>query len=159
MTPAIICDTGAILDYLVASAPDHRAFRAVFDGARARYVPGLVLAEVDYFLRRERPAMRAFVQDIRRGAFLYAPPTEAQLTRALAIDAAYATLELGLVDASIVALAEELNVTRLATRDVRDFSAVRLDDGRPFDLVVSPTRPEPPKRRRRRGPAPLRRSR
>jgi len=58
-------------------------------------------------------------------------------------------MDLGLVDASVVALAEELGVTRLATRDVRDFSAVRLADGRPFDLVVFPSRPAPPKRRGR----------
>lgn len=151
MTPAaIICDTGALLDYLVASAPDHRAFRDAIDGARTRYIPGLVLAEVDYFLRREREAMRALIGDIRRGAFLYAPPGEGQLSRALEIDAAYPALALGLVDASIVALAEQLGVTRLATRDVRDFRVVRLADGRAFELVVSPTRPEPPKRRRER---------
>ena len=151
MTPAaVICDTGALLDYLVASAPDHRAFRVAIDQVRARYVPGLVLAEVDSFLRGERDAMRALIGDLRRGAFLYAPPTEAQLSRALEIDAAYAALELGLVDASIVALAECLGVTRLATRDIRDFGAVRLADGRAFDLVVSPIRPEPTKRRRGR---------
>jgi predicted nucleic acid-binding protein len=54
---ALICDTGALLDYLVESAPDHRLFRSVIDRARTRYVPGLVLAELDYFLRDERRAM------------------------------------------------------------------------------------------------------
>ena len=58
---AIICDTGALLDYLVKSAPDHRLFGNAIDGARTRYVPGLVLAELDYFLRDERPAMRIFM--------------------------------------------------------------------------------------------------
>jgi len=146
---AIICDTGALLDYLVATAPDHRSFREAIDSARARYVPGLVLAEVDYFLRSEREAMRALIGDLRRGAFLYAPPTEGQLARAMEIDAAYPALDLGLVDASIVALAEELSITRLATRDVRDFGTVRLADGRAFDLIVRPTHPERPKRRSR----------
>jgi hypothetical protein len=150
MDAAVICDTGALLDYLVASAPDHRAFHAAIDAARTRYIPGLVLAEVDYFLRGARHAMRALIADVRRGAFVYAPPTEAQLSRALDIDTAYPALDLGLVDASIVALAEELGITRLATRDVRDFAAVRIADGRAFELVVSPTRPEPAKRRRRR---------
>ena len=91
--------------------------------------------------------MQALIADLRRGAFLYAPPTEGQLARAMDIDATYPALDLGLVDASIIALAEELDVTRLATRDVRDFTAVRLADGRAFDLVVAPTRPEPPKQR------------
>jgi predicted nucleic acid-binding protein len=145
---ALICDTGALLDYLVESSPDHLAFREVIDAARARYIPGLVLSELDYFLRTERAAMRALIADIRRGAFIYAPPTDAQLTRAMAIDADYADLELGLVDATIVALAEELDVVRLATRDVRDFAAVRLEDGRGFDLVVVPRRSRRRMRRR-----------
>ncbi len=49
-------------------------------------------------------------------------------------------MRLGLVDASIVATAERLGITRIATRDVRHFGAVALQDGRRFDLVVQPTR-------------------
>jgi hypothetical protein len=35
-----------------------------------------------------------------------------------------------------------LGIRRLATRDVRHFAAVRLHDGRAFDLVVRPTDPD-----------------
>jgi predicted nucleic acid-binding protein len=142
-TAAVICDTGALLDYVVASAPDHRPFRDAIDRSRARYVPGLVLAEVEYFLRKERAAMRALMRDLARGAFTYAPPTLGLLERAMEIDRRYADLGLGLVDASVVALAEELGVYRLATRDLRHFSAVRFDGGRGFDLVVHPRRSDP----------------
>ena len=89
---ALICDTAALLDYLVESAPDHRLFRRAIDQARARYVPGLVLAEVDYFLRGERfllderRAMHVLMQDLARSAFIYAPPTLGQLSRAAHID-------------------------------------------------------------------------
>ena len=38
---------------IVESAPDYRLFRKAIDQARSRDVPGLVLAEVDYFLRDE----------------------------------------------------------------------------------------------------------
>jgi len=139
---ALLCDTGALLDYLVAGAPDHRAFREAIDGARARFVPGLVLAELDYFLRKERSAMRAFMEDLGRGAFTYAPPTQAHLDRAMEIDQQYASLSLGLVDASIAALAEELGLYRIATRDVRHFGAIRVRGGRRFELVVQPRRPD-----------------
>lgn len=139
---ALICDTGALLDYLVESAPDHQLFRAAIDQARTRYVPGLVLAEVDYFLRDERPAMQALMQDLVRGAFTYAPPTEGQLARAMEVDRRFADLRLGLVDSSVVALAEALGVYRLATRDVRHFAAVRLAGGRGFELVVHPADPD-----------------
>jgi len=139
---ALICDTGAIIDYLVRSASDHKRFRRAIDGARTRYVPALVLAEVDYFLRHERDAMRAFVRDLSSGAFTYAPFPLDHLTRAMDIDRRYDDLELGLVDASIVVLSEEVGVRRIATRDVRHFAVVRLRDGSAFDLVVQPTDPD-----------------
>jgi predicted nucleic acid-binding protein len=141
-TPALICDTGALIDYLVKSAPDHRLFRRAIDRARTRYVPGLVLAEVDYFLRLERTAMQTFMGDLARGAFTYAAPTLPQLARAMAIDRHFEDLELGLVDASLVALADDLGVRRIATRDVRHFSAVRSRNGGAFELVVHPNDPD-----------------
>ena len=139
---ALICDTGALLDYLVDDAPDHQRFRHAIDRARTRYVPGLVLAEVDYFLRDERPAMNAFMDDLARGAFTYAAPSLDQLARAMEIDGRYNNLGLGLVDASVVVLAENLGIRRLATRDVRHFAAVRLRDGTAFELVVHPRDPD-----------------
>jgi uncharacterized protein len=141
-TAALICDTGALLDYLVKGAPDHQRFREAIDRSRTRYVPGLVLAEVDYFLRDERQAMNTFVDDLTRGAFTYAPPAVDQLARALEIDRRYGDLGLGLVDASVVVLAEDLGIRRLATRDVRHFAAVRLRDGSAFELVVHPNHPD-----------------
>ena len=52
--------------------------------------------------------MRAFMADLAKGAFTYAPPTIDHLRRAMEIDTRFANLGLGLVDASIVVLAEEL---------------------------------------------------
>ena len=105
-------------------------------------MPGLVLAEIDYFLRDERHAMQVFMQDLARGAFTYAPPTIGQLSSAMEVDRRFADLSLGLVDSSVVALAESLGIRRLATRDVRHFAAVRFRDGRAFELVVHPTNPD-----------------
>jgi predicted nucleic acid-binding protein len=102
----------------------------------------LVLAELDYFLRNARLAMRAFMKDMERGAFTYAAPSADQLQRAMKVDARFHDLQLGLVDASIVVLAEELGVRRIVTRDIRHFAAVRLRDGTAFDLVVRPSGPD-----------------
>jgi hypothetical protein len=87
---ALICDTGALIDYRVESALDHTRFREAIDQARPRHVAGLVLAEVDYFLRNVRDAMRVFMQDLARGAFTYAPPTLGQLSRAMEVDRRFA---------------------------------------------------------------------
>ena len=83
-----------------------------------------------------------FIQDLARGAFTYAPPTIGQLSRAMDVDRRFADLDLGLVDSSVVALAESLGIRRLATCDVRHFAAVRLRDGRAFELVVHPADPD-----------------
>jgi predicted nucleic acid-binding protein len=138
----LICDTGALLDYLVEESADHLTFRRAIDSARTRYVPGLVLAELDYFLRDERAAMRTFIADLTSGAFTYASPELDLLIRAMEIDRRYADLRIGLVDASVVALAETLGVRRIATRDVRHFAAIRFDDGGGFELVVDPADPD-----------------
>lgn len=137
-SPALVCDTSALLDYLSRAAPDHAAFRRAIDEAVARYVPGLVLAELDYFLRRKRKVMAAFVEDLQSGAFTYVPASARHISRAMEIDRQYANLALGLVDASIVAVAEEVGVARLATRDIRHFAAVRLRGGHAFELLVHP---------------------
>ena len=52
--------------------PGRQAVREAIDQARIRCVPGLVLAEVDYFLRDEHQRMQ-FMQDLTRGVFTYAP--------------------------------------------------------------------------------------
>jgi predicted nucleic acid-binding protein len=70
------------------------------------------------------------------------PEADQLLTRAMEIHARYRDLGLGLIDASVVALAEYLGVRRLATRDVRHFAAVRLRDGSGFELVVHPSNPD-----------------
>lgn len=54
----------------------------------------------------------------------------------------YSDLGLGLVDGSVVALAEGLGIRRVATRDARHFAAVRLGDGSPFELAVHPRDPD-----------------
>jgi predicted nucleic acid-binding protein len=86
--------------------------------------------------------MRAFMQDLARGAFTYAPPTTGQLARAMELARRFADLGLGLVDASVVALAESLGIRRLATRDVRHFAVVRFRGGQGFELVAYPTDPD-----------------
>src|SRR5688500_1639996 len=79
---------------------------------------------------------------LTRAARHHAPPTVDQLTRGMAIDWRYDELGLGLVDASVVVLAEDLGIRRLATRDVRHFATVRLRDGSAFELVVHPSTPD-----------------
>lgn len=54
--------------------------------------------------------MRLFMQDVARGAFTYAPPTVGHFSRAMEVDRRFADLGLDLVDGSVVALAESLDI-------------------------------------------------
>jgi predicted nucleic acid-binding protein len=128
---AVVADTGGLLKAL-ARTPDHRPsfpeFRAVLVSARAVLVPALVLAEVDYFLRNERAAMRRLISEIFDPStrYEYEIPTAQDLRRALELDAKFSDLGLGLVDGTVAAVAERRQVHRVLTTDHRDFEAIRI---------------------------------
>ena len=67
----------------------------------------------------------AFVRGFADGVQDVEPLVEADLTRAADLMTTYADLPLGFVDASIVAMAERLDVTTLLTTDRRHFGVVR----------------------------------
>ncbi len=131
MNRPIIADTGGLLRAL-ASKPDGRPsfpeYEQALIGASLVLVPGLVLAEVDYFLQGERPAMRKLVAEIFDPAtrYEYAMPLASDIVRALELDARFKELELGLVDGTVAALAERRDVYRVLTTDRRDFGAIRV---------------------------------
>lgn len=135
MTSPLILDTSGWLLGLAGEAP----FADAIEAASSLYVPGLVLAELDYHLRHQRRAMHRVLSDIDAGAYAYEPPTVADLARASVIDRKFSNLELGLTDSTIVALAERLGVFRLLTSD-SDFVAVRAGPrwNRALELIVHP---------------------
>ncbi len=130
MTSPIVADTGGLLRALAATpngTPSFPEYEEALVSARAVIVPGLVLAEVDYFLRDNRAAMRKLVADIFDPGtrYEYEAPLPTDIARALELDARFEELGLGLVDGTVAAVAERRNVYRLLTTDRRDFVALR----------------------------------
>ena len=123
----LILDTGPIVAALNAQDPDHKRCAALLADTDDLLVPTPVLVEVDYWLVKlgGTQVWAGFVADIVRGAYRLAHPTDADITRAAELESAYHDLDLGLVDASIVALCERLDQTTVATLDRRHFSVVR----------------------------------
>lgn len=80
-------------------------------------------------------AEAAFVGSIAAGELAVIDLTPADWARCAELIAAYADLGLGLVDASVIATAERLGVTTIATLNRRDFAVVRPAHCDALDLI------------------------
>ena len=131
MSRPIIADTGGLLRALARTSENKPSFpkhEAILTSASLVIVPALVLAEVDYFLREQRAAMRKLIAEIFDPGtrYEYELPLPSDLVRALELDARFKDLNLGLVDGMVAAVAERRQVYRVLTTDRRDFSAIRI---------------------------------
>lgn len=125
---ALILDTGPLLAALDAADSDHKACAKLIEEAgEDLVVPTLVLAELDYWCheRLTGDVWLAFLADVVAGAYSVESPTQADLERCHELQRAYADLEVGVVDASVLALVERLGAPKLATLDHRHFSVMR----------------------------------
>ncbi len=131
MSPPIVADTGGLLRGLASTRegqPSFPEYEKVLTSASRVVVPGFVLAEVDYVLRDNRVAMRKLVAEIFDPAtrYEYELPLPSDIVRALELDARFAKLNLGLVDGTVLAVAERRRIYRVLTTDRRDFAAIRV---------------------------------
>lgn len=131
MTAPIIADTGGLLRALARTRDGNSSFpdyEAVLTSASVVVVPGLVLAEVDYFLRENRAAMRKLVAEVfdARTRYEYELPLAADIVRALEFDAKFKNLRMGLLDGTVAAVAERRQIYRLLTTDRRHFGVIRV---------------------------------
>ena len=131
MSPPIVADTGGLLRALACTRdgkPSFPEYETILTAASLVIVPGLVLAEVDYFLRGDRTAMRKPVAEIFDPGtrYEYELPLPSDIVRALELDARFKKLNLGLVDGTVVAVAERRHVYRVLTTDRRDFGVIRI---------------------------------
>jgi predicted nucleic acid-binding protein len=131
LTAPIIADTGGLLRALARTSdggPSFPDYETVLTSASLVIIPGLVLAEVDYFLREDRAAMRKLVSEIFdvRTRYEYELPLASDIVRALEFDAKFKDLRMGLVDGTVAAVAERRQVYRVLTTDRRDFGAIRI---------------------------------
>jgi uncharacterized protein len=97
----------------------------------------LVVAELDYLIARQggAKATRILRENFEHGAYQVEWWPEA-IHETIAVTKQYESIELGLSDASLVALAARLQTTDIATLDERHFRALRpLSGGDSFTLL------------------------
>jgi uncharacterized protein len=121
---SVILDTGAILALYDSSDDWHERMMTVLEFEPGPlYLPTLVIAETDYLLgkRLGEKVRLAFLEDIAAGVYETVELPNGSYQHILELNQKYATLELGVVDASVVVLSQTLKVTRVATIDRRHF--------------------------------------
>lgn len=99
--------------------------------------PVTVLPEVCYLLatRLNHALMRRFLAGLSTSEILLETLTAHDLREATFFLTHYADAKLDFVDATLVAIAERLAITRIATFDRRDFSIIRPRHATHFDLL------------------------
>ena len=125
---ALVLDTGPLLAGLDAADPDHEeCARLLTEADEDLVVPGLVLAELDYWChdRLGADAWLSFLDDLLAGVYRAEQPLAGDLERCRELQVEYRDLRLGIVDASIIALLERLDEEKVATLDRRHFTVVR----------------------------------
>jgi predicted nucleic acid-binding protein len=133
----IIIDTGIVIALADQSDAWHQrslGFISAYNGKVI--VPSTIIPEACYMLNTYlgAPAEIAFIQSLVGRELFIETVTVDDLGRSLEIMKTYAGLNIGLVDASIVALAERLGVSEILTTDRRHFSVMKPKHSPHFDL-------------------------
>jgi predicted nucleic acid-binding protein len=134
----LLVDTGPLLATADSDDADHRRCRELLESDPGPLVTSaLVIAEAAYLIDRQLGpvAEAALFTSITDGALRLEDLEHSDWARIAELVVTYSDLRLGGADASLVALAERLGVTRLATLDHRDFRAVWPRHVAAFDLV------------------------
>jgi predicted nucleic acid-binding protein len=127
----IVCDTGPLVAAALSNDSDHKAcvglFTALHAARRELLVPATVVAEVGYLLAREAGARveSLFLRSMAAEDFTPVDLTSTDYARMADLVNTYESLPLGTTDASVVAIAERLELTDVATLDRRHFTVVR----------------------------------
>lgn len=135
----IVVDTGVLFAAADRRDQDHAACTALLEGYRPDelIVPAPVLPETAWLIqaRLGDHAEQLFVASVANGDVTVAALDRQDYQRCADLLDTYATLALGLVDASLVAVAERLAITTIATLDHRDLRVVRPAHCDAFDLI------------------------
>lgn len=133
-----ILDTSFLFALTDQSDRNHQRVLAVAQSVNESLVlPVAVLPEVCYLIasRLGHQAMRRFVSSMTSNMVQVQPLIPEDLVRVHEILEQYADKQLDFTDAAIVATAERLNITRVYTLDLRDFSVIRPSHCDYFELL------------------------
>ncbi|MEI6205908.1 MAG: PIN domain-containing protein [Desulfuromonadales bacterium] len=134
----VLIDTGIV--YALADRSDSWHLRActfVQNFKGALIIPSTVVPEACYLLQTHLSpqAEIAFITSIINRALRLEQVNEEDMSRAVDVMNTYPDLRTGLADASLVAVAERLNITAVMTTDRRHFSVIKPKHCPAFTLL------------------------
>lgn len=137
----IVCDTGPLVAAALSNDDHHRECVDLLTGlhlaGRQILVPGPVVAEVGYLLGREAGTRveAMFLRSLADRELQSADLSTTDYQRMAELVDQYGDLPLGTTDAAVIALAERLRVSEVATLDRRHFTVVRPRHVAAFTLL------------------------
>ena len=136
---AVVVDTGVLLAAADADDRWHQQASHLLEERPAEQLvlPTPVAVEAAWLIAsRLGPSTEtAFVTSVASGDFMVADLAPADWSRCAELTEQYLDLGLGLVDASVVAIAERLGITSVASTDRRDLLVVRPAHCDAFALI------------------------
>ena len=132
-----IADTGFIVALIDRQDSYHQDVKAIYLQQKEIIVPQSVLAEVAYLLGRAAgiSSVVQFLRSLKTSRFELTALTEEDIARIGDVLEEYQDSRIDFVDASVMAIAERLNLTIVLTLDRRDFSLYRPQHCPAFTLL------------------------
>ena len=136
MANELLLDTGAFVALVDRSEKRHADCVAVLDQWRGTIVTTeAVLTETLDLVGPRWQAQKICLEFLHRGAFVLVPASQTSFNRAAVLMEKYRNVPMDYADATLVALGEELGTDLVFTLDRRGFSAYRLHQRKPFQLL------------------------
>ena len=136
----IVLDTSVVLAFMDRGDPNYERVRGWMEAVKEELcATPLILAELDHLVPRMggTRAVEALRASFESGAYTVEWWRSA-LHETIEIASRYESIDLGLTDASLIALAAHLKTTRIATLDERHFRAVQPLDGKAAHFTLLP---------------------
>ena len=135
---AILVDTGIL--YAMADIDDawHESVKTFVENmADTLLVPITVLPEICYLLNTHlsQDSEKKLIASVTQGEFRIEGLTNEDFRRSYQLLESYSDMNIGFVDASVVAVAERLKIHRILTTDRKHFSIIRPRHCQTFDLL------------------------
>ena len=136
MAGELLLDTGGLVSLLDRSQKHHRKCQRAFaDWVGPVVSTEAVLTESTHLLAGVPGGRTTCVDFFLSGGAVLVPSSPASLRRVRALIEKYADLPMDLADATLVALAEELDCADVFTTDRTDFAVYRIKGRKPFRVV------------------------